>query len=49
MLGLLFSRTFFLAQTDVAEIVEGGTEYIMVCKVITDPMEAMMMEGTPTE
>ena len=30
VLGLLFSRTFFLAQTDVAEIVEGGTEYIMV-------------------
>ena len=33
VLGLLFSRTFFLAQTDVAEIVEGGTEYIMVCAV----------------
>ena len=29
--GLLFSRTFFLAQTDNAVIVEYGTEYATVC------------------
>lgn len=29
--GLLFSRQFFLAQTDVAEIVEGGTIYLTIC------------------
>lgn len=33
VLGALFSRTFFLVQTDVAEIVEGGTAYIQVCTV----------------
>ncbi len=32
-LGALFSRTFFLVQTDVAEIVEGGTAYIQVCTI----------------
>ena len=33
VLGALFSRTFFLVQTDVAEIVEGGTAYIQVCTI----------------
>ena len=33
VLGALFSRTFFLVQTDVADIVEGGTAYIRICTV----------------
>lgn len=33
VLGALFSRTFFLVQTDVAEIVESGTAYIRICTV----------------
>ena len=33
LLGLLFSRTFFLVQTDVTEIVEGGAAYVSVCTV----------------
>ena len=33
LLGALFSRTFFLVQTDVAEIVDGGAAYIQVCTV----------------
>ncbi len=33
--GALFSRTFFLVQTDVAEIVEGGTAYISICTVLS--------------
>ena len=33
VLGALFSRTFFLVQTDVAEIVEGGTAYIQICTI----------------
>lgn len=33
VLGALFSRQFFLVQTDVAEIVEGGTAYIQVCTI----------------
>ena len=33
VLGALFSRTFFMVQTDVAEIVEGGTAYIQVCTI----------------
>ena len=33
LLGTLFSRTFFLVQTDVAEIVDGGAAYIQVCTV----------------
>lgn len=33
VLGALLSRTFFLVQTDVAEIVEGGAAYIRVCTV----------------
>jgi len=31
VLGLLFSRLFFTVQTDVAEIVEGGTAYVRIC------------------
>ena len=33
LLGALFSRTFFLVQTDVAEIVDGGAAYIQICTV----------------
>lgn len=33
VLGALFSRQFFLVQTDVAEIVEGGTAYTQVCTI----------------
>ncbi len=33
--GALFSRTFFAVQTDVAEIVEGGTAYITICSVLS--------------
>lgn len=33
VLGGLFARTFFLVQTDVPEIVEGGTAYIQICTV----------------
>ena len=35
VLGALFSRAFFQVQTDVAEIVEGGTEYIRICTVFS--------------
>lgn len=35
VLGALFSRTFFQVQTDVAEIVEGGMEYIRICTVFS--------------
>ena len=31
--GALFSRQFFLVQTDVAEIVDGGAIYILICTV----------------
>ena len=33
LLGLFFSRTFFTVQTDVAEIVEGGTQYVAICSI----------------
>ena len=33
--GALFSRQFFLMQTDVPEIVDGGTAYIMICTVFS--------------
>ena len=33
VLGALFSQTFFQIQTDVPEIVEGGTAYIKVCTI----------------
>ncbi len=35
VLGLLFSRAFFLAQTDVEEIVEYGTEYLTICTLFS--------------
>jgi len=35
VLGLLFSRQFFTMQTDVPEIVEGGTVYIFICTVFS--------------
>ena len=35
VLGALFSQAFFQVQTDVAEIVEGGTEYIRICTVFS--------------
>ena len=31
LIGAIFSRTFFLLQTDVAEIVDYGTDYARVC------------------
>ena len=33
--GLLFSRQFFLAQTDIPEIVDGGTDYLMICMLFS--------------
>ena len=33
LLGVFFSRTFFTVQTDVAEIVEGGTQYVAICTI----------------
>ena len=33
LLGIFFSRTFFTVQTDVAEIVEGGTQYVAICTI----------------
>lgn len=33
--GALFSRQFFLLQTDVPEIVEGGTSYLTICTVFS--------------
>ncbi|HIS46293.1 MAG TPA: MATE family efflux transporter [Candidatus Scybalocola faecigallinarum] len=33
--GIFFSRSFFLVQTDVPEIVEGGTTYLMICTVFS--------------
>jgi len=35
VLGALFSRTFFLVQTDVTEIVEGGTAYTRICTIFS--------------
>lgn len=31
----LFSRPFFAMQTDVAEIIDGGTQYLMICGVLS--------------
>ena len=33
LLGVFFSQTFFTVQTDVAEIVEGGTQYVAICTI----------------
>ena len=33
LLGVFCSRAFFAVQTDVAEIVEGGTAYVAICTV----------------
>ncbi len=35
VIGLCFSRLFFSLQTDNAEIIEGGTQYLMVCSVVS--------------
>ncbi|MCI8510635.1 MAG: MATE family efflux transporter [Lachnospiraceae bacterium] len=35
ILGFFFSRTFFLAQTDIAEIVEYGADYLHVCTLFS--------------
>lgn len=35
VLGAVFARTFFLLQTDVPEIVDGGTAYIRICTVVS--------------
>ena len=32
---LIFSRTFFEVQTDVAGIIEGGTAYLMICGALS--------------
>ena len=33
IIGLLTSRTFFQSQTDIAEIVDNGTAYLLICTV----------------
>ena len=33
LLGGFFSRTFFLMQTDIGEIVDAGTDYLVICCV----------------
>ena len=35
LLGIFFSRTFFLIQTDIPEIVEGGTSYMSICLIFS--------------
>ncbi len=35
LLGILFSRTFFLLQTDIPDIVEYGTSYLTICTVFS--------------
>lgn len=35
LLGLGFSRTFFAMQTDVAEIVNGGESYLLICSILS--------------
>ena len=35
VLGVLFSRVFFELQTDVEEIVEQGTQYLVICTVFS--------------
>ena len=35
LLGLLFSRTYFAVQTDVTDIVEGGTQYLFICALFS--------------
>jgi putative MATE family efflux protein len=32
--GLFFTRTYFVSQTDVPEIIEAGTTYLQICSVI---------------
>lgn len=35
LLGGFFSRTFFLMQTDIGEIVDAGTDYLIICCVFS--------------
>jgi len=35
LLGGVFARQFFLIQTEVPEIVEGGTDYLRICTVLS--------------
>lgn len=35
VLGISFSRTFFAIQTDVAEIVDAGAQYLIICTVFS--------------
>ena len=35
VIGALLSRSYFLAQTDIAEIVEGGTQYMSICLIFS--------------
>lgn len=35
VIGALLSRSYFLAQTDIPEIVEGGTQYMSICLIFS--------------
>ena len=35
VIGALLSRAYFLAQTDIPEIVEGGTQYMSICLIFS--------------
>ena len=35
LMGVFFARTFFLAQTDIPEIVEGGISYLRICCIFS--------------
>lgn len=35
IIGIFFSRTFYLLQTDIPGIVEGGTQYLFICSVFS--------------
>ncbi|MDR3766899.1 MAG: MATE family efflux transporter [Butyricicoccus sp.] len=35
IIGLFFSRTFFELQTDIEGIVEGGTQYLLICTLLS--------------
>ena len=35
VIGLFFSRTFFELQTDIPAIVDGGTQYLLICTLLS--------------
>lgn len=35
VIGLFFSRTFFQLQTDIPAIVDGGTQYLLICTLLS--------------